>query len=260
MGNDLLKDALNDFHARGFRVWMDDFGSGYSSLNLLAQFHFDVVKFDIRFVRNLEDGSSGQLILEKMLELIEALGIGTLIEGVESKEQLELLRKIDGQRIQGYLYSRPRPLSQLIWFSQNGGNLTYENPEKEHYYDEISMVSLRKPLQYENIKFDSDMEMEFPAEVIEISEDQKVTILRKNEHQAEFSRLFGTADANGEIRFLPDADSEIAELFRKASESMVWERLKIGCGAEQNAESTVFVHYISRDPLTGSVAYLAVIV
>jgi hypothetical protein len=41
---------------------------------------------------------------------------------------------------------------------------------------------------------------------------------------------------------------------------MVWERLKIGCGAEQNAESTVFVHYISRDPLSGSVAYLAVIV
>ncbi|MGI6011668.1 MAG: EAL domain-containing protein [Ruminococcus sp.] len=96
-------------HAKGFEVAMDDFGSGYSSLNMLAQISIDELKLDRGFLRNGCEGkdSNNRIILEQILSLAHKLGISTVAEGIETEEDESLLKQLGCECGQGYLYSRP---------------------------------------------------------------------------------------------------------------------------------------------------------
>lgn len=94
---------------KGFKLLMDDFGSGYSSLNVLLESPFDVIKLDKRFIENLITSDKGRRILEHVLSMASDLDITVLAEGVETKEQVELLRKIGCDQVQGYYYAKPMP-------------------------------------------------------------------------------------------------------------------------------------------------------
>jgi len=107
----LLQNAIASFHHSGYPVWMDDFGSGYSSLNALHDYAFDLLKFDLVFLRNFVESS--KLILASCAEMAGKLGIHTLAEGVETKEQLDFLKGIGVEKIQGYYYSKPIPYPVL---------------------------------------------------------------------------------------------------------------------------------------------------
>lgn len=98
----LLKDY-------GFTLLMDDFGSGYSSLNVLLESTFDVIKLDKRFIENMMTSDKGRSILENVLQMASNLDITVLAEGVETKEQVELLRSIGCDQVQGYYYAKPMP-------------------------------------------------------------------------------------------------------------------------------------------------------
>lgn len=93
----------------GFTLLMDDFGSGYSSLNVLLETPFDVIKLDKKFMDNMMSSDKGKLILEHMVSMAQKLGLGLLAEGVETKEQVELLSKIGCDNVQGYYFARPMP-------------------------------------------------------------------------------------------------------------------------------------------------------
>lgn len=93
----------------GFTLLMDDFGSGYSSLNVLLETPFDVIKLDKKFMDNMMASDKGKLILEHMVSMAHKLGLGLLAEGVETKEQVELLEKIGCDNVQGYYFARPMP-------------------------------------------------------------------------------------------------------------------------------------------------------
>ncbi|MDE6593320.1 MAG: EAL domain-containing protein [Oscillospiraceae bacterium] len=93
----------------GFTLLMDDFGSGYSSLNVLLESPFDVIKLDKRFIENMMTSSKGRSILEQVLQMAANLDITVLAEGVETKEQVELLRNIGCDQVQGYYYAKPMP-------------------------------------------------------------------------------------------------------------------------------------------------------
>lgn len=93
----------------GFTLLMDDFGSGYSSLNVLLETPFDVIKLDKKFMDNMMASDKGKLILEQMVSMSQKLGLGLLAEGVETKEQVELLDKIGCDNVQGYYFARPMP-------------------------------------------------------------------------------------------------------------------------------------------------------
>ena len=96
----LLKDS-------GFTLLMDDFGSGYSSLNVLLESPFDVIKLDKRFVESMMTSDKGQNILEHVLQMASNLDITVLAEGVETKAQVDLLRSIGCDQVQGYYYAKP---------------------------------------------------------------------------------------------------------------------------------------------------------
>lgn len=91
----------------GFTLLMDDFGSGYSSLNILLETPFDVIKLDKKFMENMMVSVKGRMILEQVVSMANRLGLGLLAEGVETKEQVELLQNIGCDQVQGYYYAKP---------------------------------------------------------------------------------------------------------------------------------------------------------
>ncbi len=92
---------------------IDDFGSGYSSLNMLQKISIDVVKLDMNFVKEDSNKESGLIILEGIIKLLKSLRMTVIAEGVETKEQLNLLTRLGCDVIQGYYYSRPIPMDEF---------------------------------------------------------------------------------------------------------------------------------------------------
>ncbi|MBD5516741.1 MAG: EAL domain-containing protein [Lachnospiraceae bacterium] len=98
----------------GYTLLMDDFGSGYSSLNILLETPFDVIKLDKRFMENMMLSGKGRMILEQVVSMSEKLGLGLLAEGVETKEQVDLLQSIGCDQVQGYYYAKPMPQEEFF--------------------------------------------------------------------------------------------------------------------------------------------------
>ena len=108
-----MKEQITRFRDLGFPVWMDDFGSGYSSLDVLQSLKFDLIKFDMEFLRKLDEGNNGKIILTELMRMADLLGLETICEGVETNEQADFLQQIGCSRLQGYLFSRPKPFEQI---------------------------------------------------------------------------------------------------------------------------------------------------
>lgn len=106
----------------GYTLLMDDFGSGYSSLNVLLETPFDVIKLDKKFIENMMVSTKGRLILEEVSSMANKIGLELLAEGVETQEQVELLGSIGCDQVQGYYYAKPMPAEDVfkMLMKQNG--------------------------------------------------------------------------------------------------------------------------------------------
>jgi EAL domain-containing protein (putative c-di-GMP-specific phosphodiesterase class I) len=105
--------TLRRLHALGVGISMDDFGTGYSGLSYLRAFPFDKIKIDRSFISELGERGDCLAIIQAIINLGSSLGIPTLAEGVETKNQLEWLRQTGCIEMQGYLFSRPVPASEI---------------------------------------------------------------------------------------------------------------------------------------------------
>jgi diguanylate cyclase (GGDEF)-like protein/PAS domain S-box-containing protein len=117
--------ALRQFKSLGIAVALDDFGTGYSSLGQLTMFHFDKIKIDKSFTQNMTKRAECAAIISATLTLAHSLGIETTAEGVETADQYRLLRLSGVTSLQGYLFKRPGPASNI---------------EFEHIYGDLEMV------------------------------------------------------------------------------------------------------------------------
>jgi len=108
-----LKEILDTIRAEGYSLWLDDFGSGYSGLNVLKDFNFDMMKIDMKFLSQFSENKKTQPILTSIVELAQKIGINTLTEGVETAEACDFLKKIGCQRLQGYLFGKPMPKEEF---------------------------------------------------------------------------------------------------------------------------------------------------
>lgn len=113
---DELFDEMAELKKCGFKILMDDFGSGYSSLNMLRNAPVDVIKIDRFFLDEIMNTSRGKIIVEASVRMAKQLGLAVIAEGVETKEQLEFLTNIDCDIVQGYYYSRPIPTDEFEEF------------------------------------------------------------------------------------------------------------------------------------------------
>ncbi len=110
--------TLNRLRALGLRIALDDFGTGYSSLSYLLRFPFDKLKIDQSFVRDMGTRADCRAIVHSVAELAQTLGIRTTAEGVETPEQLELVREAGCSEVQGYYFDRPKSASDIRrWFT-----------------------------------------------------------------------------------------------------------------------------------------------
>lgn len=139
---DFMKEQVERFQELGFAVWMDDFGSGYSSLDVLQSIKFDLIKFDMSFLRKLDEGDEAKIILTELMKMATALGVDTVCEGVETKAQSRFLQEIGCSKLQGYYYSKPIPLEQLTERYDKNMQIGYENTEESNYFETIGKVNL----------------------------------------------------------------------------------------------------------------------
>ncbi len=127
------------FRNAGYEVWMDDFGSGFSSLNVLKDYQFDTLKIDMLFLSKVDEKS--REIIRSMVAMAKNIGVHTLAEGVETQEQFEFLREIGCEKIQGYYFGKPMPKSKFLredaYIRRN-----CEPLELRSYYDAIGLENL----------------------------------------------------------------------------------------------------------------------
>ena len=144
IGSDMefIKSQIERFRTLGFPVWMDDFGSGYSSLDVLSTIPVDLIKFDMRFMQQFDHGDKSKIVLAELMKLAIGLGIDTVCEGVERGDQVDFLRDIGCAKLQGFYFTKPLPLAQVLERYQNGTQIGFENPEESGYYDAIGRVNL----------------------------------------------------------------------------------------------------------------------
>ena len=111
-------ETVSRLRKLGFRIEMDDFGSGYSSLNMLMTLPIDVLKLDMQFVRNAFAQRKDTRLLEVMIRLAKSFGLTTIVEGVETEEQMLTLKTMGCDIVQGYFFARPLPADKFESFIQ----------------------------------------------------------------------------------------------------------------------------------------------
>ncbi len=134
---DLLKGIVDRFRCAGYQIWMDDFGSAYSSLNALKEFEFDELKLDMCFLRPFTLRS--RRIATAVVEMAKRIDVHTLVEGVETEEQFVYFRNIGCEKVQGYYFGRPMPYEQAL-ANLAMKQISVEPPQERKYYDDIGRI------------------------------------------------------------------------------------------------------------------------
>lgn len=129
---DRVMPVVELLRSSGYDVWMDDFGSGYSSLNILNQIDVDLLKLDMEFLHHFTE-KSRQIVIA-LINMAKRMHMHTLAEGVETPEQLDFLGEIGCDRAQGFLFSQPLPLEQVMHKMEAQGR-KIESRRWRHYYD-----------------------------------------------------------------------------------------------------------------------------
>ncbi|MBU8880366.1 EAL domain-containing protein [Bacillus sp. FJAT-29790] len=110
---EVVKNTIYSLKEMGIKIALDDFGKGYSSLSSLAQFPFDVIKIDKSFIQNMVHSNQDQFIAKSIIYLAKGLKIMVVAEGVETVQQLKMLKNEECHQLQGYLFSRPIPVKEF---------------------------------------------------------------------------------------------------------------------------------------------------
>ena len=119
---DQIVGRVKELRDHGFFIEMDDFGSGYSSLNMISELPIDALKLDMKFIRNAFDKHNDTRMISIVIDIAEYLGVPVIAEGVETEEQYLALKKLGCTIIQGYYFSKPVPADEFIKILKEGEN------------------------------------------------------------------------------------------------------------------------------------------
>ena len=200
---EFMKSQIDRFRTLGFPVWMDDFGSGYSSLDVLQNIRFDLIKFDMSFMRRLDESDEAKVILTELMRMATGLGVDTVCEGVETESQVRFLKQIGCSKLQGYYFSKPLPFETILEMHRNKILIDNENPRESEYYESIGRVNLfdlgviggdrQNPRQN---AFES-----LPISVLEVRGEEMRYIRTNPSFQDFILRFFKSGIPSGNIRF-----------------------------------------------------------
>ncbi len=151
MDRNVVNDSINSFRQLGYEVWMDDFGSQYSSLNMLQNVNFDEIKLDMAFMRSFSDTS--KKIVRSIIMMAREMGISTLAEGVETEEQYSFLKNIGCEKIQGFLISKPRPIMELV-HAMEKDNRAAEVRGEQSFYGVLGQIDFQTDRTLAIVEYD----------------------------------------------------------------------------------------------------------
>ncbi len=250
---EFMKEQIRRFQDLGFPVWMDDFGSGYSSLDALQSIKFNLLKFDMSFMRKLDEGESARIVLTELMRMATALGMDTVCEGVEKKEQIQFLYEIGCSKIQGYYFTKPIPLDEIMERYRTGHQIGYENPDQSAYYETIGRLNLYD-LSVMN-KEEGDLFNTFntiPMGLVEVKDDH-TRFVRSNRSYRDFIKRFFHFDLSFEgSSFAPYNDTFMVNVVNTCCKKGIPSFYD-----EQMPDGSVVHSYARRvgiDPVTGTVA------
>lgn len=138
---ELVQAAIEKLHKYGFMVFMDDFGSGYSSLNILKDLPIDVLKIDMKFLERFGTSDKTSIILESVIRMAKWMKLGVVAEGVETKKEWDYLRSVECDSMQGYYFYKPMPedaYAALLDDMNIDKKHPWDNNDEEEYEDTIN--------------------------------------------------------------------------------------------------------------------------
>lgn len=252
---DHMKQQIERFQALGFPVWLDDFGSGYSSLDALQSIRFDTVKFDMSFMQKLNESESSQIVLTELMKLATSLGANTVCEGVETQEQERFLQEIGCAKLQGFLFGKPASPEFLMERFRTGKlKLGYENPAEVPYYEAIGKVNLYDLGVIGDDETDADRHFfnTLPMGIIEVR-DGLTRFVRSNQAYRDFvKRFLGYDLAREGTAFVPYDNAFVNNIVKTCCElgikSFFDERMPNGAVVHS------FARRIAVNPVDGTVA------
>lgn len=197
-----IYEVIKKFREAGYLVWMDDFGSGYSSLNVLKDYEFDELKIDMEFLRTFTERS--REIIRSIVYMAKLIGIQTLAEGVETEEQYEFLRKVGCEKIQGYYFGKPMPYEDSIE-QITDKNIKIEKRSWRSYYDAIGNVNFL---------------MDSPLAIVEYDGENFNTLFSNKTFRNTLSS-FGVEGKNPNIINTDDGLNDVLKTFRRYANTMI---------------------------------------
>lgn len=257
MNPEYIKEQVARFRQNGFFVWMDDFGSGYSSLNLLQDLEFDLIKLDLKLVKTLDTSQKSRSIVKKLVEMTTSINIDTLAEGVETVNQFNFLKEIGCDKLQGFCFSKPTPFNEICDRYRNGKGIGFEDYREHDYYETISRVPLSDISPVLNTRSDmKDTNLSIPAAVIERNEEQPGLCLRANNSYIRKIKADNYLEdsANRKYGFVIK-NNPYTEMIRDAMERS---DNKYGWNYAKDDYITIAVKKIATNPVTGAMAYLVI--
>ncbi len=254
---EFINQQVCRFRQLGFPVWMDDFGSGYSSLDVLQSIRFDLIKFDMSFMRKLDEGDSGKIILTDLMKMATSLGVDTVCEGVETENQVRFLEEIGCSKLQGYYFCKPIPLETIFDRYSQGVQIGYENQEESAYYEMIGRINLYD-LAVVDTEGDAALQNAFstlPMGVLEIK-DGKARYVRTSQSFRDFMLRFFDFDVNSQMVNFSGSPVGYGPAFMKAVNQCCREGDRAFFDEIMTDGSIVhtFVRRIAINPITGNTA------
>ena len=254
---EFMKEQVDRFHRLGFSVWMDDFGSGYSSLDVLSEVDFDLIKFDMHFLRDFDKNESTKIILNRLIDMATSLGMVTVCEGVETIEQIRFLRETGCSKLQGYYYQKPIPMEGILKKYERGDQIGFENPNESGYYEAIGRLSLHDldMISREEGGGLSSFFNTTPMAILEIRRG-RVRFLRNNPSYRDFMTKYMDME-------ISEVDPQYSSIPKNAAASYIHaaRRVEEGesrCFIDEQLPDGTNVHYfvkkIAENPLKKSVA------
>lgn len=259
---DYMKSQIKRFQSLGYKVWMDDFGSGYSSLEILHDFQFDLIKFDMKFMQEFNKSEKSKILLSGLMRTAINLGIDTVCEGVENKKQVDFLKEIGCTKLQGFYYSKPIPLVEIFERYEKGIQIGFENPLESDYYATIGKINLYdlSAVTNNSDNLPENIFNSFPMAIVEF-EKNTFKIVRGNSAYRKFIiDHFSYSPETGEIDFENKID-ENAKLFKKAVAEckekeeplIIDEKFTDGCTVH------LYLRQIAKNPITNVTGIVLVV-
>ncbi len=191
-------DLLNDL---GFSVWMDDYGTGYSSPDILQQIGFSTIKLDMTFMRSFDKTKKSRVIISELINMALNLNMEVVVEGVETEEQVNFLREVGATKMQGYYFCKPVSAEQILDRYDKGTQIGFENPLESDYYAAIGRINLYNLAAVSDDSVHADYFNTLPMAIYEVT-DSDISIIRCNKsYQKSLKKIFLIEDVSKRIPF-----------------------------------------------------------